>query len=68
MADSKTLPARGEQTELNSTHGRGNLYCSVDSASFSLSLGSATLNEANKSLMLCAEWTITARQAVLLFA
>ena len=34
----------------------------------SRSLGSAAFNEANKSAMLRAEWTITARRAVLRFA
>ena len=35
---------------------------------FSLSLGSATSNKANKSAMLRTEWTITARQAALRLA
>ena len=35
---------------------------------FSRSLGSATTNEANKSTMLRAEWTITVRRAVLRLA
>ena len=35
---------------------------------FLLSLGSVTSNEANKSAMWRAEWTITARRAVLLLA
>ena len=35
---------------------------------FLLSLGSATSNEANKRAMLRAEWTITARRAVLRLA
>jgi hypothetical protein len=35
---------------------------------FLLSLGSATSNETNKSAMLRAEWTITARRAMLRLA
>ena len=35
---------------------------------FSRSQGSTTLNDANKSVMLRAEWTITSRQAVLRLA
>ena len=35
---------------------------------FSRSLDSVKSNEANKSAMLCAEWTITERQAVLSLA
>ena len=68
MAHSKTLPARGEQTEQNSTSERGNLDCSVHSASrfgFSCSLGRATSNEATKRAMWSAEQNITARRAVL---
>ena len=62
MAHSKTLPAREEQTEQNSTSEGGNLDFSVDSASlfgFSCSLGSVTSNEATKSAMWSAEWNIT---------
>ena len=68
MAHSKTLPARGEQTEQNSTSEGGNLDCSVHSASrfgFLCSLGSATSNEATKSAMWSAERNITAHRAVL---
>ena len=67
MAHSKTRPARGEQTQQNSAHGGGNLDCSIQ-LSFSRSPGSTTSNEAIKSAMLCAEWTIATRWAVLRLA
>ena len=68
IAHLKTRPARGEPTEQNSTRGGqgGNLNRSVDSTS--RLLGSATSNEANKSAIRRAEWTITARRAVLRLA
>ena len=67
MAHSKTRPARGEPTGQNSTCGRGNLDRS-NRLGFSRSLGSTTSNEANKSAMLRAEWTMTAGQGVLRLA
>ena len=73
MTNSKTRPARGETTKQNWI--RGGKYLDLDSSVDSIwflaftSLGSATSNEAaNKSVMWSAEWTITARQAVLRLA
>ena len=69
MAHSKTRPELGEQTEQNSTCGGEISMVQSIQLGFrvSRSLGSATSNEANKSAMLRAEWTTTARRAVLRF-
>ena len=69
MAHSKIRHVLWEQTEQNSTHGGGpqgeiSIVQSIQ-LGFSHSQGSAAFNEANKSAMLRAEWTIPARQAVL---
>ena len=65
MAHSKTRPELGEQTEQNSTCGGEISMVQSIQLGFrvSRSLGSATSNEANKSAMLRAEWTTTARRA-----
>ena len=76
MAHSKTRLARGGPgpTKQTSTRGGGfpprlkiEIFQSIQ-LGFSRSLGSATSNEANKSAMRRAEWTIAARRAVLRLA
>ena len=68
MAHSKTRNARREPTQQNQCmEGEISIVQSIQ-LGFSRSLGSATLNDANKSAMLRAEYTITAQRAVLSLA
>ena len=55
MAHSKAQHARGEPTEQNSTAGGEISIVQSIQLGFSRSLGSATLNDANKSAMRRAE-------------
>ena len=66
MAHSKTRYAHGEPAEQKSRCGGEISIVHLIRFGFLLSLGSTTTsNEANKSAMLRAEWTIIARQAEL---
>ena len=68
MAHSKTQPEHWEKPSKTQRVEREISIFQAIQLCFSRSLGSATFNGANKSVMLLAEWTITARQAVLCLA